>query len=59
MTGRAAMLVATALGVSAAALPLAIDPSPWFVWNASATAMAARYPFGKAVASSPKATSSS
>ena len=37
MTGRAAMLVAMVLGVSAAALPLAVDPSPWFIWNASAS----------------------
>ena len=31
------MLVATVFGVSAAALPLAIDPSPRFIWNASAS----------------------
>jgi conjugative transfer signal peptidase TraF len=48
MTGRAAMLVATALGVSAAALPLAIDPSPWFVWNASASVPIGLYVVGPA-----------
>ena len=37
MTGGGATLVATALGVSAAALPLAIDMSPRFIWNASAS----------------------
>ena len=37
MTGGAATLVAMALGVSAAALPLAIDVSPRFIWNASAS----------------------
>jgi conjugative transfer signal peptidase TraF len=37
MTGRAAMLVATAFGASAAAIPPAIDPSPRLIWNASAS----------------------
>ena len=37
MTGRAAMLVATVFGVSAVTLPLAIDPSPRLIWNASAS----------------------
>ena len=38
MTGSSATVVAMALGVSAAALPLAVDVSPWFIWNASASA---------------------
>ena len=37
MIGRAAMLAATAFGVSALALPLAINPSPRVIWNASAS----------------------
>jgi conjugative transfer signal peptidase TraF len=37
MTGAAATVVAMALGVSAAALPLAVNVSPWFIWNASAS----------------------
>ena len=38
MTGGAATLIAMALGVSAATLPLAVDVSPRFIWNASASA---------------------
>ncbi len=37
MIGRAAMLAATVFGVSALALPLAINPSPRVIWNASAS----------------------
>jgi conjugative transfer signal peptidase TraF len=37
MTGGASAVVAMALGVSAAALPLAVDVSPRFIWNASAS----------------------
>jgi conjugative transfer signal peptidase TraF len=37
MTGGAATLIAMALGVSAATLPLAVDVSPRFIWNASAS----------------------
>jgi len=37
MIGRAAMLAATVFGVSALALPLAINPSPSVIWNASAS----------------------
>jgi conjugative transfer signal peptidase TraF len=37
MTGDAVTLIAMALGVSAAALPLAVDVSPLFIWNASAS----------------------
>ena len=37
MTGGAAKLIAMTFGVSAAALPLAVDVSPWFIWNASAS----------------------
>jgi conjugative transfer signal peptidase TraF len=37
MTGDAATLIAMALGVSAAALPLAVGVSPLFIWNASAS----------------------
>jgi conjugative transfer signal peptidase TraF len=48
MTGPAAMLVATVFGVSAAALPLALDPSPWFVWNASASVPTGLYFVGPA-----------
>ena len=38
MTGATATVVTMALGVCAAALPLAVDMSPWFIWNASASA---------------------
>ncbi|WP_158815377.1 S26 family signal peptidase [Methylocapsa sp. S129] len=38
MTSGAATVVAMALGVSAAALSLAVDVSPLFIWNASASA---------------------
>ena len=38
MTGGAATLIAMTFGVSAAALTLAVDVSPWFIWNASASA---------------------
>ena len=48
MTGRAAMLVATVLGVSAAALPSAIDRCPRFIWNASASAPIGLYIVGRA-----------
>ena len=48
MTGRAAMLVATVLGVSAAALPSAIDRSPRFIWNASASVPIGLYIVGRA-----------
>ena len=37
MIGGAATFVAMALGVSAAALPLAVDVSPRLIWNASAS----------------------
>ncbi len=37
MIGRAAMLAAMVFGVSALALPLAINPSPRVIWNASAS----------------------
>jgi conjugative transfer signal peptidase TraF len=37
MTGGSATLVAMALGISATALPLALDVSPLFIWNASAS----------------------
>ncbi len=43
MTGRAAMLVAMVFGVSATTLPLAIDPSPRFIWNASASVQTGLY----------------
>jgi len=48
MTGRAAMLVATVLGVSAAALPSAIDRCPRFIWNASASVPIGLYIVGRA-----------
>jgi conjugative transfer signal peptidase TraF len=48
MTGRTAMLVATVLGVSAAALPSAIDRSPRFIWNASASVPIGLYIVGRA-----------
>jgi len=48
MSGRAAILVATALGVSAVALPLAIDPSPRLIWNASASVPIGLYVVGRA-----------
>jgi conjugative transfer signal peptidase TraF len=48
MTGRAAMLVATVLGVSAAALPSAIDRCQRFIWNASASAPIGLYIVGRA-----------
>lgn len=48
MTGRAAMLVATVLGVSAAALPSAIDRPPRFIWNASASVPIGLYIVGRA-----------
>ena len=48
MTGRAAMLVATVFGVSAAALPLAVDPPPRFIWNASASVPIGLYMVGPA-----------
>jgi conjugative transfer signal peptidase TraF len=48
MTGRAAMLVATVFGVCAAALPLAIDPSPRLIWNASASVPIGLYVVGPA-----------
>jgi conjugative transfer signal peptidase TraF len=37
MTSGGATLVAMVLGVSAAAIPLAIDVSPRFIWNATAS----------------------
>jgi len=37
MTGVGATLVAMVLGVSATALPLAVDVSPRFIWNGSAS----------------------
>jgi conjugative transfer signal peptidase TraF len=48
MTGRADMLVATVFGVSAVALPLAIDPSPRLIWNASASVPIGLYIVGPA-----------
>jgi type IV secretory pathway protease TraF len=38
MTVRASVLVTMVLGVTAGMLPLAIDVSPRFTWNASASA---------------------
>jgi conjugative transfer signal peptidase TraF len=37
VTGGSAALIAMVLGVSATALPLAVDVSPRFIWNASAS----------------------
>ncbi len=48
MTGRAAMLVATVFGVCAVALPLAIDPTPRLIWNASASVPIGLYIVGPA-----------
>ncbi len=48
MIGRAAMLVATVLGVSAAAIPPAINPSPRLIWNASASVPIGLYVVGPA-----------
>jgi conjugative transfer signal peptidase TraF len=48
MTGRAAMLVATVFGVSATALPMAIEPTPRLIWNASASVPIGLYVVGPA-----------
>jgi conjugative transfer signal peptidase TraF len=48
MTGGGATLIAMALGVSATALPLAVDVCPLLIWNASASVPIGLYAVGPA-----------